>query len=144
MVFQQFFGFHDQMQNSEMVEKCRVEIEGLRVKTSSLERQLDELRRAEAAAKDEAVRFKFRSESLEIQLDNCLKAEERTKAVMYDQMTASLAALETTIRSERSHLESRLSHSEAAYQALETQIATIYGSLSWKITKPLRFIRRLF
>ncbi|MFM0380153.1 hypothetical protein PQQ72_24405 [Paraburkholderia strydomiana] len=132
------------MQNSEMVEKYRAEIESLRVKASSLERQLDQLRRAEAAAKDEAVRFRFRSESLEIQLDNCLEVEERTKAVMYDQMTASLAALDATIRSERLHLESRLFHSEAARQALETQIATIYGSLSWKLTKPLRFIRRLF
>ncbi len=143
-LFQQFFGFRDQMQNSEIVEKCRAEIDSLTAKMSALERQLDGFRRAEAAAKDEAVRFRFRSESLEIQLDNCLRAEERAKAAMYDQMTASLTTLEATIRSERSYLESRLSDSEAACRARDAEISTIYASLSWKITRPLRFIRRFF
>lgn len=131
------------MQNSEIVEQCRAEIESLTVKISVLEEELEGLRRAEAAAKDEAVRFKFRSESLEIQLDNCLRAEERAKAVIYDKMTATLATLEATMRLERSDLVSRLSDSEAACRARDAQISTIYGSFSWKITKPLRFIRRL-
>lgn len=131
------------MENSEVVGKWRAEIEMLTFKISNLEQQLDGSRRAEAAAKDEAGRLRFRSESLEVQLDNCLRAEESLKAVFYDQMIATLANLEATIRSEHADLGKKLAECEEACRARDAQILTIYTSMSWQITKPLRFIRRL-
>lgn len=131
------------MENSEVMDNWRSEIEMLTLKISALEQQLEGSRQAEAAAKDETDRLRFRSESLEVQLDNCLRAEERAKAVFYDQMITALVNLEATIRSERADLGQKLAECEAACRARDAQILTIYTSMSWQITKPLRFIRRL-
>ena len=131
------------MENSEFVDKWRAEIETLSCKISALEQQLEDSRRAEAAAKDEVVRLRFRSETLDVQLDNCLRLEESAKAVFYDQMITTFARLEARIQSEHPDLGRKLAECEAACRARDAQILAIYTSMSWQITKPLRFIRRL-